>query len=223
MQDAILWIPFGLSLLVAVIAFVLIWKSRNQVMGMPTWEFSQSWASNISVIGGLVTGSALTFLSDEIKTHFLSRTGYAILLFVFPFLSTLAPLIYNLTRDIKTVSTPSGPAAIFEGRAYMFVLASVFTMWGSIGQLVLQALMFHELRQAELLESSLVGFLDWVLGFITLGVLWYGGNTIIKTVKVAGDMSEQGNSGCKGVIKTVSALEKQSFQGKAHQHKWTLL
>src|SRR5260370_26169350 len=95
-QDIILWAPFILSFMAGLIAARIVGKkSLNQTMGIPTWDFSRSWASNISVVGGLVTLSALTFIPAKLETQLMTRSAYAILLFVFPLLAALAPLIYN--------------------------------------------------------------------------------------------------------------------------------
>src|ERR1051326_4078575 len=120
-----LWAPFSLCVLVGVITAVILREVLNESMGLPTWDFSRSWASNISVVGGLVTFSTISFLPTTVETKILTRSAYAVLLFAFPLLAALAPLIYNFSRRVqKDTATP--PAVVAQGKTYMFIVASVF-------------------------------------------------------------------------------------------------
>ncbi len=210
MQDIILWTPFVFSLIVGLVSAAIVRKSLNQTMGIPTWDFSRSWASNISVVGGLVTLSALAFIPAKTETQLITRSAYAILLFVFPLLAALAPLIYNFSRHIsKDTSNP--PMIIAVGRAYMFIVASVFTMWASVGQLALQGLMLDELRRAGVLQSGFAELVELVLALIGLGLLFYGGKSVVETVRIQEDSTPS------------PARFANLSLGETHVQSWTLL
>jgi hypothetical protein len=211
MQTSILWAPFLLSLTVGLISSVVLKKDLNQSMGIPSWDFSRSWASNISVVGGLVTLSALAFLPTTVETHPIPRSAYAILLFVFPLLAALAPLVYNFSRRITTDSSTTPPTIVAQGKAYMFVVASVFTMWAAVGQLVVQSSMIEELRSAKVLPTSFAVLMELVFGFVALGLRRYGGKTVIETVRTQ-----------KIDTKALTKMTDESL-GETHVQRWTLL
>ena len=53
--SAALWGPLGAAVLVAAIVACKKMTKLKDPMGMPAWNFTQSWASNISVVGGLIS------------------------------------------------------------------------------------------------------------------------------------------------------------------------
>jgi hypothetical protein len=211
MRTLILWAPFLLSLSVALISSVVLKKDLNQTMGIPSWDFSRSWASNISVVGGLVTLSALAFLPNTLETQQIPRSAYAILLFVFPLLAALAPLVYNFSRRVSRDSSTTPPTIVAQGKAYMFIVASVFTMWAAIGQLTVQASMIEELRIARVLPTHFAVLIEIVFGFVALGLLQYGGKTVVETVRIQ-----------KIDTKALTKIADESL-GETHVQRWALL
>lgn len=207
----ILWTPFLLSLTVGLITSVVLKKDLNQSMGLPSWDFSRSWASNISVVGGLVTLSALALIPNTVKTQQIPRSAYPILFFVFPLLAALAPLVYNFSRRVTRDSSTKPPTILSQGKAYMFIVASVLTMWAAVGQLAIQGLIIEELRIAEVLPTSFAILIDIVFGFVVLGLLLYGGRTVVETVRAQ-----------KTDTKALPKMADESL-GETHVQRWALL
>ena len=100
---------------------------------------------------------------------------------------------------------------ITVGRAYMFILASVLIMWAAVGQLVLQSSILEELRRARILQSRFGMLVESVLALIAIGLLFYGGKTVVETVKMQ-----------KDVGKSPATLAALSL-GETHVQGWTLL
>ena len=210
MDKALLWAPFAGSLIVGVFSLIAVRKDLNQVMGIPSWDFSRSWASNISVVAGLVTISALGFLPSTTQTH-ISRSAYAVLLFVFPLLAALAPLVYNFSRRVSQDTTTTPPTIVSQGKAYMFIIASIFTIWAAVGQLAVQASIMDELRRADLLWRPFAGLIEIVFGLVALGLLQYGFRTVVETVKAQ-----------KTTTTPLTKMEDESL-GETHIKRWALL
>jgi hypothetical protein len=205
-----LWAPFSLCLLVGVVTDIILREDLNEQRGVPTGDFSRSWASNISVVGGLVTFSTMSFLPSTVETKILTRSAYAVLLFAFPLLAALAPLIYNFSRRVqKDTSTP--PAVIAQGKAYMFIVASILTIWSAVGQLALQTSLIEEVRRLGYLPSSFALLIELLLSIIGLGVLQYGGRTVIETVRTQ--------------VSSAQAPAKSDVRslGETHIKRWALL
>jgi len=100
---------------------------------------------------------------------------------------------------------------IAVGRAYMFIVASVFTMWASVGQLALQGLMLDELRRAGVLQSGFAELVELVLALIGLGLLFYGGKSVVETVRIQEDSTPS------------PARFANLSLGETHVKSWTLL
>lgn len=210
MQTFLLWAPFVSALAIGIASLTVLRKDLKQLMGIPTWDFSRSWASNISVVGGLVTLSALGFLPADFPTQ-ISRPAYAVLLFVFPLLAGLAPLVYNFSRRVSRDTTTTPPTVVSQGKAYLFIIASIFTMWAAIGQLAVQASIIEELRLGNLLPGPFARLIEIVFGLVALGLLKYGFSTVVETVKIQRDTTT-----------TVARMDDASL-GETESKRWALL
>src|ERR1700722_1155441 len=130
---AALWGPFIVAVLVAAAAALKTRDDLGKRMGLPAWDFTQSWASNISVVGGLVSLSTVTGLLGSYSPKFLPMSAYTALDFAFPLLAVLAPLVYNFSRTVQVKSNGAGDTTILsEGIVAMFIVASGFTIWACL-------------------------------------------------------------------------------------------
>jgi hypothetical protein len=211
MDTLILWAPFLLSLAVGLITALVLKKELTQLMGIPSWDFSRSWASNISVVGGLVTLSALALIPNTVETQQMPRSVYTILFFVFPLLAALAPLVYNFSRRVTRDPATTPPTIVAQGKAYMFIVAAVFTMWAAVGQLVVQASIIEELRIAKVLPTSFAILIEIVFVFVVFGLLRYGGRTVVETVRTQ-----------KPETRALTKMADKSL-GETHVQRWALL
>ena len=108
-------------------------------MGQGSWDFSQSFATNIAVIGSvlaLILNSGAAYLLGG--TGILPRGAYAGLGIFFGTLVTVAPLLYNGTADRVIVASPGDrdTSAEYHGTVRGFLLAAVVTQWGLLGSAV---------------------------------------------------------------------------------------
>ena len=207
MQDLVIWGSFGVSIAVALAAGISVRDKLFSKMGSTSWSFSQSWASNITVVSGLVGITVLGYIPKEAGSPILLESQYKILFLIFVLFAALAPLVYNFSRHTEV----KGDQIIANGKAFMFILASVFTIWSSTGQLATQALLIQELRNAKVLESSVSALVQVTLVFIILGLIFYAVRTMIQTVNSQTELLPH-------------IVEKSTLAtDEVHTRQWTLL
>jgi hypothetical protein len=180
-----LWGPLVAALAVAAKVASQRSTELKERMGMPAWDFSRSWASNISVVGGLISLSTFTGLLGQGQPKFIRATGYAVLDFAFPFIAALAPLVYNFSRTVQVKSNSAGDTTILsEGSVRMFIVAGIFTIWACTGQLLVQGLWLIELDAAHSVPAGFGICTAIVFLFVSIGMLVYASRTMIGTIDV---------------------------------------
>lgn len=104
-------------------------------MGRGSWDFSQSFATNIAIIGSVLT-LVLTSGALPSTTSILPNSTYGGLAVFFGSVVVIAPLLYNGTAKRVTVS-PSDvdTAAEYHGLVWGFLLAALLTEWGLLGSI----------------------------------------------------------------------------------------
>jgi len=80
-------------------------KTFKTPMGTPTWDFSQSWAANLTVIGGALT-TLLSFTGLPNQGRFMTKTAYLRLGVLFTAMLVLAPPLFNFLRRPISVPIP---------------------------------------------------------------------------------------------------------------------
>jgi hypothetical protein len=108
----------------------------------PGWS-PQSWSTNLAIGGALLT-TLLGIAALPAQTHHAARTSYIALSAFFATLVTLAPAVYGLLK----VGSPPTPG----GALRLFALAAAVTVWATVGQLGLGALLFLELSLARVIS-----------------------------------------------------------------------
>jgi hypothetical protein len=73
---------------------------------------------------GLVGITVLGYIPKEAGSPILLESQYKILFLIFVLFAALAPLVYNFSRHTEV----KGDQIIANGKAFMFILASVFTI-----------------------------------------------------------------------------------------------
>lgn len=211
-----LWGPLVAALAVAMqVAFQRSSKLKER-MGLPAWDFSRSWASNISVVGGLVSLATFTGLLGQSQPKFIRAAGYAELDFVFPFIAALAPLVYNFSRTVQVKSNGGDATILSEGSVRMFIVAGVFTIWACTGQLLLQALWLMELGAAHTVPPGFGNGIAIIFLLVSTGMLVYASKTMIGTIDAQTDKSVSA-SRSKGVPLRAPA------PALSHAETWPLL
>lgn len=152
------------------IAIAVFWRGLRLPMGGAQWDFTSSWATHVTVGGGIL---AIIFAASLLPDypHFLTKQAYMTINLLFSVLIILAPAVYNLT------CTPSSPDAngtvCYKGIVLFFLGAAAVTMWAVIGQLLTIGFLFREfvVRSYVALPSIVVFFA--VLTFVGLSLLTF--------------------------------------------------
>jgi hypothetical protein len=132
-------------------------------LGPLNWDFSKSWASNITVVGALL-GTILSAgaLPD---TTTISKATYAGLNLFFGVLILIAPFLYTATQGVVPVhkrGTEKEPQ--YQGYVLAFLVSSAITLWAVVGELVTVLLLFREIRTGNSIPAAAV----WVMGAIVV-------------------------------------------------------
>jgi hypothetical protein len=90
-------------------------------------------------------------IDDAFEQSGNMAADYAYFVLFFPALVTLAPIIYNFTRQVKIISGPPVEVTI-QGRTFTFLLAAALTVWGAAGQLEIQAGLIMSLFQLNKID-----------------------------------------------------------------------
>ena len=157
-------------------------------MGQGQWDFSQSFATNIAVIGSvlalILNSSAASLLGG---TGILPGGAYVGLGIFFGTLVTVAPLLYNGTADRVIVASPGDrdTSAEYHGTVRGFLLAAVVTQWGLLGSVVTVFLTLLELEHAGSL--SLIPVI--LLAVTLLVAIYFFGR--YSWVKIGGTLADQ--------------------------------
>lgn len=185
-------------------------------MGQGSWDFSQSFATNIAVIG-----SVLTLILNSNAASLLGGTGilpagaYAGLGIFFGTLVTVAPLLYNGTAN-RVSGVPSlnrDTAAEYHGTVRGFLLAAIVTQWGLLGSIVTVFLTLLELEHAGSLSLTPVILLAVTL----LAAIYFFGR--YSWVKIGGTLQDQFDA---ATVAAARAAEIPAGAAPARP-RWTLL
>jgi hypothetical protein len=171
----------GASFALVVVAWLTCsdWQhALRKDVGGATWDFSKSWASNITVVGAIVGTVLSAKVLPASPTVVATPNGYTALSLLFGALVVVAPLVFTALR-----SKPSAMDVTVEGKGWAFLLASALTLWGVIGELVTGGLILYEAKHGNTLPLGAV-FPTWcVIGgaLVLIGV--YGFRTTYYTLE----------------------------------------
>jgi hypothetical protein len=155
------------------------WKRARAVfaadVGPLNFDFSKSFASNLTVLGAILTAVLGAKLLPEQsgttgKDVVMSQNGYTSLSLLFAILVIVGPFIYVALRTGVRLGTDGG--AVGNGRGFAFLLATLLTVWGAIGQMATVGLIFYEGKRAHTILRSVV-FPVWLVIGCTLVLIAY--------------------------------------------------
>ena len=189
-------------------------------MGQGSWDFSQSFATNIAVIGSvlaLILNSGAAYLLGG--TGILPRGAYAGLGIFFGTLVTVAPLLYNGTAKRVSVASPGqrDTAAEYHGTVLGFLLAALVTQWGLLGSVVTVFLTLLELEHAGSLSLTPIILLAVTL----LAALYSFGR--YSWVKIGGTLADQFDPETGGGPPEPTTAQETPAGAAAPRPSWTLL
>ena len=171
--------PFAIAIVLVVVATAwVVWASAGTFrpwwpMGSAKWEFTSSWASNITVGAALVTA-----VMASAGTSFPNRDSYVWLNVVFLAISIAAPCVFNAGRK----PTVDGSSIGLVGFAGMFLIAALLTIWATYGQLVVFVLVVNEVAAKATALESFARALYVVAAVIAIALLPYTVQTIYANI-----------------------------------------
>jgi hypothetical protein len=189
----IAWVPIVTGILIGLLLCLFsarrLEKGEPQTalldrIGSPAWDFSKSWASNVTVVGALFS-TALAIVAVPDLTHHINKGGYALLNVLFTLLVVMAPFVFNVLRKpiITAVASPDGSNLQYQGFVVSFLVASGVTMWAVIGELVTLIIMIDEFVAAGLTPSLITRCLQGLIAILAIAVTLYGGITMVWTAR----------------------------------------
>jgi hypothetical protein len=126
-------------------------------MGKGQWDFSKSWATNITIFGALVC----TIIAQDTD----NKLVYASLSVFFGVLVVVSPLVYNAASQPRIKHSTTGNEEIqYLSPIWAFLISAALTLWAVLGQL---AVVITLLIIAEL-ESSVVANHPFWSGYFAL-------------------------------------------------------
>jgi hypothetical protein len=186
----VLWLPCGIAFFVAATVGIKNCGRLTNAMGLAKWDFNQSWASNITIVSGAVSFGILTTLLTDPTTWVLDKRAYTYLALFFPALVTLAPVVFNFTREVKVEVTNNNQTQVkIQGRAFTFLFAAALTVWGAAGQVEIQAGLVMSLLQQTKIELEPTVALE-VLFVVVFGALpFYAWLTMNAAMRIQPDIA----------------------------------
>jgi hypothetical protein len=141
---------FVILLLSVSYAVGIVWSSVPKLTGSPQmkgpaqWDLKESWASNLTAVGAIVTTvMAVKPIQEAAK---LDVKLFVLSLF-FAALSVTTPFVYNALATEPRNRTTNGQVKEVEASLHWFLIASVMTLWAVIGQLLTLGVVLYLTRE----------------------------------------------------------------------------
>jgi len=135
-EQAIVIASLLISIVIVAVAFRTskLTLKTSFIVGL-AWDFSHSWASNISGLAGVVGISVASSIAPDFKlfTHATIKNSYTVNTVLMAAIVIAAPSVYTMLQVRKNNQ--------LVGCVGGFLAASVLTIWGTIAQLLLQIAM----------------------------------------------------------------------------------
>jgi hypothetical protein len=158
----------------------------SKKLGGPTWDFSRSWASNLTAAGTILSYTVL--LSWMAPTATFPKQDYLTVGAIAAGLSVLAPLAFNvMSRIFQACDVPSASSSAF-------LISAGITIWGLTLQLFLGARLVWELHSKGTLNLplavALVAFLLLLSVLVALYAILTAKDTLAKVAPAPADKAQ---------------------------------
>jgi len=151
----------------------------TDAMGPPNYDFSKSWASNITVVGALL-GTILNAQKVIASTPRLSQTEYAALNLFFGIVVVLSPFIFRASSRVVKVTGPQGVADTqYQGLVLGFLVATALTVWAVAGEVVTILLLFGDLQA----PSGALTLFTVLLAICACLLIYYVGTSVPSVIR----------------------------------------
>jgi hypothetical protein len=172
-------LAFVSAILIVVICYLYLRKNHyylTELMGKGQWEFSKSWATNITILGSLFCTIIAQDTDDALK--------YAGLSVFFGVLVVVSPLVYNAASQPHTKHNANGDEEIqYLSPLWAFLISATLTLWAVLGQLATVITLLTSVALKTSLSYSVTSLLLVCMVLATALVVIYGYKTIIWTVR----------------------------------------
>jgi hypothetical protein len=204
----------GLLVPAVVLAYFREQIDWSKELAGPTWDFSKSWASNITAAGTVLGYAALlSCFSPTAQLHFLPRAGYLTVGTISGGLPILAPLVFTVLSRILQARHNEYAASI------SFLLAATVTIWGLTLQLLLGACLLWELHTINILPAFVAVLFIVLLLVLSGSVVVYAGLTAADTLKKETPNTEN----VEEVIATLREVVGAQVPVRTPPKAWSLL
>jgi hypothetical protein len=160
----------AVALLFCCLGIAVFRRGLRLAMGGAQWDFTSSWATHVTVGGGIL---AIVFAASLLPDypHFMTKQAYMAINLLFSVLIILAPAVYNLTCSPSS-RDPNGNVS-YQGIVLFFLGAAAVTMWAVIGQLLTIEFLFTEFVVRSYVALPSVVLFTAVLAFVGLALVTF--------------------------------------------------
>ena len=198
-------------------------EERTGRMGMPMWDFSQSWASTITGVG-VIIALILSYQLVPAKTRMLPRESFAILAMLFGSLMVIAPFFYSCIRKAEEVrpdpSRPEIKEYQFQGYVRAFLVSCAISLSAALGQLATVCVLFLEMQFAALIPGPIALLFEILFGAIAVLLLFYARTSITWTVRQQRQKQATGKFQLQSAL---SAKPTEAGAASASIPRWPIL
>ena len=167
------------AILITIISYIFLRKYQfhlTELMGKGQWEFSKSWATNITILGSLFC----TIVAQDTD----SKLKYAGLSVFFGVLVVISPLVYNATSQPHMKHSTTGNQEIqYLSPIWAFLISAALTLWAVLGQLATVITLLISVALQTNLSYSVTSVLILFMVLATVLVVVYAFKTILWTVR----------------------------------------
>jgi hypothetical protein len=169
MFECILCISLGCGVTFFLLTPIVYRKAINWKIDLegPAWDFTRSWASNLTVAGS-VLGYASLFSATGVNTKIAPRMIFMVLAALAAGLALAPPLVFSAFKRILSALGCSFPSCI------AFLLASSMTCTAISAQIALGGSLVWELHcEQAILPSSVALGLEIAGSVFLIMTIWY--------------------------------------------------
>lgn len=151
-------------------------------MGGPSWDFSQSWATTLATVGGVLNTVFAAGVLVEVKVPSGLGAFFGILALLGPFAFS-ALLLHRLRTNEAAAAVGDGLGVPhYEGCVAGFLVACLLTIWGASGELATTITLCVDLAGQGALSWVASVVLAVCLGLAVVGIALYAWRTIPATI-----------------------------------------
>jgi hypothetical protein len=158
------------------------WPKMRDKMGMPSWEVSKSWASNLSTLGGLLGVLIGAAILPDYPTILRKQTYSALNVLFFSF-SVIAPFVYVAFRTQTGRTVPPDGLPEYNGYVGMYILAGGLAVAAAVAQLLTLVVLLNDLDNLGVLTKLGAVGAQGVVITVMIAITIYGVRSMHETLK----------------------------------------